>query len=289
MRTALRLLIGVISGFLLLTGSASAVQYGQPDGDGHPYVGVLVLYDAAGVPYSRCTGTLIAPTVVLTAGHCTGDGGDGIIPASTQIWFDSGPIVPGDYPYGGVPCAGFTGYPCTGGVTGTPHPDPLGEATFFESLPDIHDIGVVTLDRPVTDRGLGVLAPAGFLDSLATRRGLQDMSVTLVGYGLQGVKPVFIGLRERYVGSATIVDLNSALTRGFSVGISNNPGLGDGPGGDCFGDSGSPILHLTSSGQSVIVAVFFGLRNVNCKGTTLAYRTDSDAARSFLAQYVNVP
>ena len=39
-------------------------------GDDHPMV-ILIIMDVGGAPTYRCSGTLISPTVVLTAGHCT--------------------------------------------------------------------------------------------------------------------------------------------------------------------------------------------------------------------------
>ena len=50
---------------------AGAITHGTPDGNNHPYVGLLVFDDAPGHPAWRCSGSLISPTVVLTAGHCT--------------------------------------------------------------------------------------------------------------------------------------------------------------------------------------------------------------------------
>ena len=50
---------------------ASAITDGSPDGDAHPYVGLMVAQDADGNPLWRCSGTLISPTLFLTAGHCT--------------------------------------------------------------------------------------------------------------------------------------------------------------------------------------------------------------------------
>ena len=50
---------------------AAAVTDGELDGEGHPYVGLMVADDANGNPLFRCSGALIAPTVFLTAGHCT--------------------------------------------------------------------------------------------------------------------------------------------------------------------------------------------------------------------------
>jgi V8-like Glu-specific endopeptidase len=54
---------------------ASAITNGQPDEDDHPYVGLLVFGvetdEGEFVPQWRCSGSLIASNVVLTAGHCT--------------------------------------------------------------------------------------------------------------------------------------------------------------------------------------------------------------------------
>ena len=55
---------------LALAVPAGAITDGQPDGNGHPFVGLMVAKDANGSPLWRCSGTLISPTVFLTAGHC---------------------------------------------------------------------------------------------------------------------------------------------------------------------------------------------------------------------------
>src|SRR5688572_14265445 len=57
---------------ILLPGSASAIIGGHEDvDDEYPFVGLLAFYDDDGEYMHRCTGTLISPTVVLTASHCT--------------------------------------------------------------------------------------------------------------------------------------------------------------------------------------------------------------------------
>src|SRR5438876_396755 len=53
----------------------SFITYGAVDGNAHPAV-VLIVMDVAGQPTFRCSGTLIAPKVVLTAGHCAGEPGE---------------------------------------------------------------------------------------------------------------------------------------------------------------------------------------------------------------------
>jgi hypothetical protein len=58
-----------------------------------------------------------------------------------------------------------------------------------------------------------------------------------------------------------------------------------GEGGQCYGDSGSPeFLHKTTK----IVSVTSGGDTV-CRATNANARLDTDAARTFLSQYVNLP
>ncbi len=57
------------SAVLVCGGVASAITYGQPDGTRHPNDRALVgTFDGETYPY--CSGTLISPTVFLTATHC---------------------------------------------------------------------------------------------------------------------------------------------------------------------------------------------------------------------------
>src|SRR5512147_2908585 len=74
------LLVAVL--LLSTVGIAAAITDGEPDGNGHPYVGLMVAQDENGAPLWRCSGTLLSPTVFLTAGHCTE------APAAhVEIWF----------------------------------------------------------------------------------------------------------------------------------------------------------------------------------------------------------
>jgi hypothetical protein len=260
MRRRFGLVVVAVALALVAVLPASAITYGTPDGDAHPYVGLVVFYDASGKPLWRCSGTLIAPTVFLTAGHCTFD------TASAQVWFD--PAAP-------------AGYPVTGGVTGTPYAHPGYDD--FASFPNTGDVGVVILDSPVYLDTYGVLADVGTLNSLAKQRGKQETRFTAVGYGLQGVKPVYQSDRVRYQGTVSLVNLNSALTDGYNIQVTANPGKGNGAGGTCFGDSGGPLFLY---GTNAIVGVTsFGL-NANCKGTSFIFRTDTASADSFIRSFL---
>jgi len=52
-----------------------AITHGSVDGDAHPAV-VLIVMDVDGQPAFRCSGTFLAPKVVVTAGHCAGEPGE---------------------------------------------------------------------------------------------------------------------------------------------------------------------------------------------------------------------
>src|SRR5262249_32797731 len=52
-----------------------AITDGELDGNRHPAV-VLLLMEVNGKPAFRCSGTLLAPTILLTAGHCAGEPGE---------------------------------------------------------------------------------------------------------------------------------------------------------------------------------------------------------------------
>jgi Trypsin len=284
----MRARIGAFAVAAVLTvgaGVAGAVQFGAPDDGAHPYVGLMVAQAEDGTPLWRCTGSLISANRFLTAGHCVGmeePGGIGA-PAHVEIWFDEHVVTAGNYTSvaaGGKGCANVavTGYPCHGEVGGDPvaHPGWNGLLT----VPNTHDIGMVELDQPVTGHGYGVLAGEGTLDGLATKRGLKNLTVELVGYGLQGVKPVLSQEKNRLKATGTIVSLGSAYTDGYNVRISSGPGKGNGPGGTCFGDSGGPVFY-----EGKIVAVNSFVLNLNCKGSGYGYRTDTPWSLEFVSSF----
>jgi hypothetical protein len=292
---SLRLTLSLLAVVLIFSASIAipsyTVMFGEIDLENkYPYVGLVIFYDENLVPLWRCSGALISEEVFLTAGHCAGFDPDlGKSPSRAQIWFDVGPIErdptwdPGESCIPDEP-GEFTGYPCTGGYWGTPIAHP--EWTGYLTIPNTHDVGIVILDEPVSLAKYGKLAGLHYLDILATRRGLQNVKFTVVGYGLQMVKPHLLAERTRYVATVTLVDLKSAINDGYNIQFTSAPGEGVGPGGVCFGDSGGPVIHKSESGEEVIVAVNSFVLNENCMGTAFSFRVDTEEAWELLGEYL---
>lgn len=267
-RKSVAIVIVTLVLILLVVAPVAAVKFGEPDGNDHPDVGLMV-FDVEGTPAWRCTGTLLSPTVMLTAGHCTFGTSGG------RVWFE--PDVGAGIPANGYPFAGGTGIEFAEIHT---HPD-FDDGAFY-----LHDAGVVILSEPVQLGTYGELADVGFLDNLARRRGLQDQSFTVAGYGLQSVVPTLQADLVRYQGTVQLIDVKgtAGIPAGTSASFSNSPGEGNGSGGTCFGDSGGPIFHDDSN---TIAAVNSYVLNANCVGIGGGYRVDTVDDQAFINGFLD--
>ncbi len=256
----------------------------------HPFVGLVVFYDQDGEFLWRCTGSLLTPTVFLTAGHCADTVG-GAVTARVYFQQDAGvnydPATEVD-PVTGYPetCAGTTlGVTCATS-------DELYNFGFTGSLtlPNTHDVGLVILDQAIMLPEYGALAEAGSLDQLATQRGLQDLTFTVSGYGLtykqqpHNGKPN-ISYRERLMALSHLVNLNGALNAGFNLQTGGN---GKGQGGTCNGDSGGPVFYGGYTSNTIVAVTSFGL-NALCRGSDYAFRTDQQAVIDWILSIVAEP
>ncbi|MEA2132711.1 MAG: hypothetical protein QOC68_620, partial [Solirubrobacteraceae bacterium] len=197
-----------------------------------------------------CSGTLISPTVFLTAAHCA-DVSDRVL-----VTFDPA-YRAGDKVY-----------------SGTFHGDPL----YNQAQSDPHDIAVVVLDHAVKGITPATLPKANSLSSLS---GSQQF--TSVGYGAYEVTNGPGGHQYLYndvrgVATGTLNSTNKSWLR-----ISMNPSIGNG--GTCYGDSGGPNF-LGSTG---IVAAVTITGDAVCRSTNVDYRLDTASARAFLSPYVTLP
>ena len=248
--------------------NSSAATFGQPDGDDHPYVGTL-LFVQNGVGFFSCTGTLITPTVVLTAGHCVE--GNGSVNDLTYVRFEENALA-GINDYTSLQDWFDAEWILADSVV--PHPD----FDDYSAFPETYDIGLVILSEPVTDRGYGALPGVGELDAVLAAPGNQSNRFTVVGYGQQGeINPFFGNDYARYNGSTRLIELRSFNNGpGSSAKFTNNPG--NVSGGSCFGDSGGPVLLRDTNIVTAVVS--FGI--TPCIGVDFQYRVDTENSLNFI-------
>jgi hypothetical protein len=307
---SLSVLLSAAVAMLVLATAGSAITNGKPDGNNHPYVGLMVALGdqpvAGGVvvhnvPLWRCSGSLLSPTVYLTAGHCTA------APAAhVEVWSSSGPVttdpdytaaIQAELGSGGdgvVSCdasPAFDGYPCQGDAGGTPHPNPNfcnpcgnGVQGFAAS-----DEGVVPLDASISVSRYAHLPAAGVIDTLKNKT-----PIDFVGYGVQfqaqipgSVLPQpppfyrWTGPRTRMFAPSELVSGNFAKSDEI-MRLALNPGGGSG--GTCFGDSGGPDLL---GGTDTILGINSFVTNVNCSGNGYSSRVDVPSTLTWINGFLS--
>jgi len=267
MRTFLRIaVVATCLAAALVVAGAKAIVGGQLDGSLHPSVGFLLGIDGQGRPFYSCSGTLVAPSLFVTAAHCTG-GLQGLVPSEVRIVFESKTALPNPPVY----------------ITGHPFPNPRFSARLDDPRPPTlaqrsEDYGVVVLDRPASE-----VFPTVTISALASveleKKDITNESFALVGYGVSWLGKLknltFDGYR-RYA----IADANGASLLDPSVlEVKANPNGSDPTDGLAGGgDSGGPVLDSAGALVGVISGIDPG-------GKTLAARVDTPAARQFLSQF----
>jgi hypothetical protein len=262
------LIVLSLVGLVTLSGSpAGAIVYGQPDGNRHPNVGTMVV-DIEGEKVSVCSGTLIAPTVFLTASHCTAFVEQDL--GTRRVWVSFDPVFDPDT---------STLHP------GTTHTHPEFGFSGPGGFSDPHDIAVIVLDSAVAGITPAQLPTLGLLNELKASGQLRDRTFTAVGYGAvretrkKGWQSILDNTERRF-GLQTMKALRPSWLQ-----LSMNQATGDA--GTCYGDSGGP--HFLGGATSNLVVSITVTGDTMCKATDTTYRLDTASARDFLDDFVTLP
>lgn len=313
---AVLLLLATVSPAAAITSGGG--DNGGIDNDRHPQVGQLVFYvpDEPSSVYAdpggwfSCSGTLISPTVVVTAGHCTfavgEDGASTTSPANRHTAADGNGSGGNDMwftTYNGEDQLQWDGFPATFDANGNPnYPtqqaryearaswlDASGYWVRATSYPHpqfddrafyVHDAGVIVLDVAQNGLDYASLPPeVGYLDAMYSGRRNQHR-FEVVGYGLEKVLPFAdYGGDTRMYADVKLVNLQGHPKDTYMV-LSNNARTG----GTCFGDSGGPTFDSPDS-LMLVAVTSFGL-SPNCTGVGGAYRLDQQDDLDFINSHL---
>jgi len=265
---------------------AVAITGGDQDGNRNPNVGLIAFYEkgdgplGGGGPFS-CSATLISPTVLLTAGHCTsGTTGVTLVTFKTFIAEDHAhdPV-----PQAADPSAGYTRkeLDSAGFLWGTPIVHPA--YSNGNDLKNWNDVGIIVLNKPVRNIEPAKLATAGYLDQFA-QPILNQTLFELVGYGTEVRKPESGPQKPQPLLYPNFRRYTTAPGQRLApqiLQLQGNPNDNRGGGGSCFGDSGGPAFL-----NGYVVAVSSFVLSPNCRYIDGYQRVDIPSVQDWLAKYV---
>jgi secreted trypsin-like serine protease len=255
--TGLALAAGLV-GFFVAASPAAAITWGDPDRE-HKNVGAMITYGTEFGYELWCSGTLVHPRVVLTAGHCTTELEDYGI---TKVWVSFDLDVRKISEWQEVERV----------IT---HPD-----YEWARMQDSHDVGMLVLAEPAANLEPATLPSEGLLDDLLAagelRQGNTGAKFTLVGYGytLSWPPPIqaFSGIRQ-----SSVSEYQALLQTWLRM--SQNQATDDG--GTCYGDSGGPAFWEHPDGTEILVGVT-SWGDVPCVASAFNYRVDTAGTLDFI-------
>jgi hypothetical protein len=237
----------------------SALIGAEPTGDRFGNVALMVGRSGPGAPWGPvCTGTLIAPDVVLTAGHCV------LLARLFERYSEFGvTFAPEFSPAASVVSAGAH-----------VHPDFFFPFATPEDPYDAFDLAVLVLETE-SDLVPAQLPPPGLLDHIGRSAG----PLTVVGYGIPRADAGAAARGTRRVGQVRLDEVFAPL-------FSTTPDAAVG----CIGDSGGPIFRGAPQGGQAGVTMLLGIaHNTDCRTWMAFYRLDTPQARGFLGAFVDLP
>ena len=276
----MRLLGSAGLGVLLLVGAACADQArsisapdgasfivgGEPTGSDYGNVGALLFdywKDGVSGDDQWCTGSLITPTIFLTAAHCvitpyTPPGSQFYVSFAADLYSKSARFIKA------------TGY--------------VADPEYGHDQAKLHDLALIFLPEASTKGITPVKLPtAGILDAMAAKGELSKTLFVNVGYGVSATRtgiPAFPYDGLRKTSKSEFMGLQPTWL-GL---LMNNSATGEG--GDCYGDSGGPKF-LDGDKTTIYATVTTG--DYPCRATTWDWRLDTPEARGFLGKYVQLP
>ncbi|HEX6886671.1 MAG TPA: trypsin-like serine protease [Candidatus Nanopelagicales bacterium] len=279
---------------------AAAITGGEPDGARHPNVALLMFYAEDGDTNARfrCSGTLVSPTVVLTAAHCTeGTKGKTFVTFKSEI----AQVAPSGLPRAADDAGDGTsdnGYLGTeGGGSASDQFFAYGQSythdqySGFTDLRNWNDVGVVKLMAPVPNVTPARIAPLNYLDRFAPPT-LSKTSFTMVGYGTEVRKPDAGPQKPTpmsYPLIRRVTTSNGQKLTSQVVQMNGNPANVLAGGGTCFGDSGGPsFLPDGKGGQYLTTVTSYGLTE-NCRYIGGYQRVDIKVVQDWLAGFGVTP
>lgn len=261
MRKLLLLVVVLAAALWVMAAPAQAITYGTVDvNNTYSYVGGLVTdlnrYGEPVEPFVYCSGTLISPTVFLTAAHCdiSARTGNDIACVTFDVTLsDKSKLYCGTF---------------------------IASPYYTQRQNDPNDLAVIVFDKPI--QGITpatVVQEVGYLDALFASGDLNQSTQFLsVGYGSIEYTNAPGGPTTQYLDTRMYATGTfNALGPGY-LRISQNPATGSA--GTCYGDSGGPQFL-----DGVLVSITV-TGDVLCKSTNVVQRLDTELAQEFLQQYI---